>query len=151
MWLILSVCCCSVAQSCPDSLWPHGLQHARLPCLSPTPRTFSNSSIKSVIPSNDLILCHPLLLPSIFPSIVVFSNELALPIRWPKCWSFSFSISPSNVYSGWISFRIDWFDLAIQGTLKSLLCTTVWKYQFFGAQPCLCSNSPTHTWLLEKP
>ena len=79
-------------------------------------------SIQSVIPSNHLILCHPLLLPpSVFPSIMVFSNESVLPTRWPKYWSFSFSISPSNEYSGLISFRIDWFDLAVQGTLKSLL------------------------------
>ena len=80
-------------------------------------------SIESVMPSNHLILCHPLLLPpSIFPSIRVFSNESALRIRWPKYWSFSFSISPSNEYSGLISFRMDWLDLlAVQGTLKSLL------------------------------
>ena len=80
-------------------------------------------SIDSMMPSNHLILCHPLLfLPSIFPSIKIFSSELALCIRWPKYWSFSFSISPSNEYSGSISFRIDWFDLfAVQGTLKSLL------------------------------
>ena len=79
-------------------------------------------SIKLVIPSNHLILCHSLLfLPSIFPSIRVFSNESALLIRWPKYWSFSFSISPSNEYSGLFSFRMDWFDLlAVQGTLKSL-------------------------------
>ena len=80
-------------------------------------------SIESIIPSSHLILCLPLLLlPSIFPSIKVFSNELALCIRWPKYWSFSFSISPSNEYSGLISFRIDWFDLlTVQGTLKTLL------------------------------
>ena len=80
-------------------------------------------SIESVIPSNHLILCHPLLLlPSIFPSIRVFSNESALRMSWPKYWSFSFSISPSNEYSGLISFSIDWLDiLAVQGTLKSLL------------------------------
>ena len=79
-------------------------------------------SIQSVMPSNYLIFCRPLLPPSIFPSIRVFSNELALHIRWPEYWSFSFSISPSNEYSGLISFRIDWLDLlAIQGTLKSLL------------------------------
>ena len=77
---------------------------------------------ESVMPSNHLILCRPLLLPSIFPSIGVFSNELVLCIRWPKYWSFSFSISPSNEYSGLISFRMDWLDLlAVQGTLKSLL------------------------------
>ena len=80
-------------------------------------------SIESVMPSNHLVLCHPLLLlPSIFPRIRVFSNESVLPVRWPKYWSFSFSISPSNEYSGLISFRIDWSDLlAVQGTLKSLL------------------------------
>ena len=80
-------------------------------------------SIESVMPSNHLNLCHPLLLlPSIFPSIRVFSKESALHIRWPKYWRFSFSISPSNEYSGLISFRIDWFNLlAVQGTLKSLL------------------------------
>ena len=81
------------------------------------------TSTESVIPSNHLVLCHPLLfLPSIFPGIRVFSNELALRIRWPKYWSFSFSISPSNEHPGLISFRMDWFDLlAVQGTLKSLL------------------------------
>ena len=79
-------------------------------------------SIESVMPSNYLILCHPLLLPLIFPSIRVFSPESVLPIRWLKYWSFSFSISPSSEYSGLISFRIDWFDLlAVQGTPKSLL------------------------------
>ena len=93
-------------------------------------------SIKSVMPSNRLILRCPLLLPpSIFPSIRVFSNKLALCIRWPKYWSFSFTISPSNEHSGLISFRIDWLDLpAVQGTLKSLLHTTFQKHQFFGTQ-----------------
>ena len=79
-------------------------------------------SIESVVPSNHLILCHPLLLlPSVFCSIRVFSNESVLRIRWPKYWKFSICISPSNEYSGLISFRIDWFDLAVQGTLKILL------------------------------
>ena len=80
-------------------------------------------SIESMMPSNHIILCHSLLLlGSIFPIIRVFSKEWALPIRWPKYWSFSFSISPSNEYSGLISFRIDWFDLfAVQGTLQNLL------------------------------
>ena len=79
--------------------------------------------IESVMPSNYLVICRPLLLlPSIFPSSKVFSNELVLYIRWPKCWSFSFNISPSNEYSGLISFRMDWLDLlAVQGTHKSLL------------------------------
>ena len=88
-------------------------------------------STESMLPSNHLILCCSLLLPSIFPSIRIFSNKLALPIRWPWYWSFSLSISPSNEYSGLISFRIDWFDLlAVKGTLKSLLqhhSLKVWK------------------------
>ena len=111
-----------VAQSCP-TLRPHGLQHARIPCPSPTPSLLKLMSIELLMPSNHLILCHPLLLlPSIFPSIRVFSNELALCIKWLKYWSFSFSISPSNEYSGLISFRIDWLGLlTVQGTLKSLL------------------------------
>ena len=90
-------------------------------------------SIESVMLSNHLILCHPLLLlPSIFPSIRVFSNESTLHIRWPEYWSFSFSISPSNEYSGLISFRIDWFDLlAVQGILKSLLQHQSWKTSNF--------------------
>ena len=92
-------------------------------------------SIESVMPSNHLILCRPLLLPpSIFPSIRVFSDESILHIRWPKYWSFSFSISPSNEYSGLISFRMDWLDvLVVQGTLV-FSNTTVQKHQFFGAQ-----------------
>ena len=93
-------------------------------------------SIELVMPSNHLIFCHPLLLlPSVFPSIQVFSNESVLCIRWPKYWSFSFSFSLSNEYSGLISFRIDWFDiLVVQGTLKSLLQHASPKHQFFGAQ-----------------
>ena len=93
-----------------------------LPVHHQLPELAQTISIELVIPSNHLILCRPLLLlPSIFPSIRVFSNELALCIRWPKYWSFSFSISPSSECSGLISFRIDWFDLlAVQGTLKSL-------------------------------
>ena len=99
-------------------------------------------SIKSMIPSSHLILCHPLLLlPSVFPSIRVFSNESVLPIRWPKYWSFSFNISPSNEYSGLISFRMDWLDLlAVQGTLKSLLqhhsskASILWCSAFFVVQ-----------------
>ena len=92
--------------------------------------------IESVMPSNHLILCHPLLLlPSIFPSIRVFSNESVLCIRWPKYGSFSFNISPSKEHPGLISFRMDWLDLlAVQGIPKSLLQTTVQKHQFFGAQ-----------------
>ena len=109
-------------------------------------------SIESVMPSNHLILCHPLLLLSIFPSIRVFASESALCIRWPEYWSFSFIISPSNKYSGLISFRIDWFYLlAVQGTLKSCLWHHSSKCQFFSVQFSLWSNSHIHTWLLEKP
>ena len=99
-------------------------------------------SIESVMPSNHLILCHPLLLPpSIFPRIRVFSNESALRIRWPRCWSFSFNISPCNEYSGLISFRMEWlYLLAVQGTLKSLLqhhsskASVLWRSAFFIVQ-----------------
>ena len=104
-------------------------------------------SIESVMPSNHLFFCHPLLLlPSILPSISVFSNESALLIRWPKYWSFSFSISPSNEYSGLISFRMDSLDLlAVQGTLKSLLQHHSSKASVLGAQLSLQSNSHIHT------
>ena len=99
-------------------------------------------SIELVMPSNHLILCRPLLLlPSIFPSIRVFSSESALHIRWPKYWSFSFRISPSNEYSGWISFRIDWFDLLeSKGLSRVISRTTVQKHQFFGAQLSFFKN-----------
>ena len=106
-----------------NSLQAHGLQHIRFPCLLPLLELLKLMSIESVMPSNHVILCRPLLLlPSIFPNIRVFSNESALCIRWPKYWSFTFSISPSSENSGLISFRIDWLDLlAVQGTLKNLL------------------------------
>ena len=124
-----------------DSLWAHGLQHAGLPCPSPTPRIYSNSCPLSY-PSNHLILCRLLLLPpSIFPSIMVFSNESALLIRWPKYQSFSFNISPSNEYSGRIPFRMDWLDLlVVQGTLMSLpqhhisKASILWHSAFFIVQ-----------------
>ena len=105
-------------------------------------------SIESMMPST--ISSSVALLSSIFPSLRVFSNELALRIRWSKYWSFSFSISPSNEYSGLISFRIDWFDLASHRT-PVFSSTIVQKHQFFSAQPSLWSNSHIHTWLLEKP
>ena len=133
----------SVQFSCSamsDSSQPHGLQHARPPC----PITNSRSLLKlmyieAVMPSNHLILCRPhLLLSSIFPSIRVFSNESALHIRWPKYSSFSFNISPSNEYSGLISFRMDWLDLlAVQGTLKSVLQHHSSKASILSAQFCL--------------
>ena len=136
-----------------NSLWPHGLQHTRLPCPSPI-LELTQIHVRWVsMPSNHLILCRPLLLlSSILSSIRVLSNKSVLHIRWPKYWSFSFSISPSNEYSGLISFRMDWLDLlAIQGTLKSLLqhlsskASILWHSAFF------TSNSYIHTWLLGKP
>ena len=113
------ICCCSVTRSCPTicDLWTAARQASLSITISRS--LLKLISIESVMPSNHLVLCHPLfLLPSIFPSIRVFSNESVLRIRWRKYWSFSFSISPSNEYSGLTSFRIDWFDLlAVQGTL----------------------------------
>ena len=125
-----------------ESLQPHGLQHARPPSITNSRSSLKLMSIELVMPSNHFILCHPLLLPpSIFPSTRVFSNESALHIRWPKYWSFSFSISPSNEYSGMISSRMDWLDLlAVQGTLKSLLqhhsskALILWHSAFFIVQ-----------------
>ena len=120
-----------------NTLWLNGLQHAMPPCPSPTPRVRSNSYM-----SNQW--CHPTISSSVIPfssCIRVFSNESSLCIRWPKYWSFSFSISPSNEYSGLISFRIYWFDLlAVQGTLKSLLqhhslkASIIWQSAFFIVQ-----------------
>ena len=135
----LVVVSCSVVSS---SLRPHGLQHAKLPCPSLSPRVLKLMSIESVMPSNHLVLCHPLrLLPLLFPSIRVFSNKSALRIRWPKDWNFSFSTSPSDDYSVLISFRIDWFNLfAVQGNLKSLLqhhsskASILWCLAFFLVQ-----------------
>ena len=138
-----SVCHTVVVVQSLTHVWlfvTHGLQHARLPCPSPSPRVLLKvMPIESVMSSSHLILCHPvLLLFSIFPSIKVFSNGLSLHIRWPKYWSFSFSISPSNEYSGLISFKMDWLDLlAVQGTLKSLLqhhsskASVLWQLAFF--------------------
>ena len=135
------VVCCSVTQS---RLTPCDPVDQAFLSFTITRSLLKFMSIELVMPSNHLILCRLLvLLLSAFPSIRVFSNGSALQIRY---WSFSFSISPSNEYSGLISFRIDWFDLlAVQGTLKSLLLTTVQKHQFFGAQPSLWSNSHIHT------
>ena len=111
------------------------------------------TTIESVMPSSHLILCHPLLLlPPIPPSIRIFSNESALRMRWPKYWSFRFSIIPSKEHLGLISFRKDWLDLlAVQGLSRVLFNTTVQKHQIFGSQPSLYSNSHIHTWPQEKP
>ena len=136
-----------------DSLWPHGLQHTRLPCPSPTPEACSNSCPLSR-------WCHPTISSSVIPfssclqsfAASGFSNESAPPIRWPKYWSLSFSISPSNEYSGLISFRIDWFALlAVQGTFKSLLQPHSSKASILCAQLSSQSNSHIHTWPQEKP
>ena len=131
--------------------WPQGLQHARLPSLTISWSLLKSMSTESVMPSNHLILCLPLLLlPSVFPSIRVFSSESALCIRWPKYWSVSFSISPSNEYLRLISFRIDWFDLlAVQGTLKSLLQHHSSKASILW-HSALCSSSHNHTWPLKN-
>ena len=130
-----------------NSLQPHGLQHARLSCPSPTPGSCSNSCPLMVMPSNHLILCHLLLLlPSILPSITIFSNESALHITWPKCWGCSFSISPSNEYSELISFRIDLFDLlAVQETLNNLLQHHSSKASVLWHSLSLWSNPHIHT------
>ena len=141
-------CCCSVAHSCPTlcdlvdcSMPGFHIMHYLL--------EFAQTHILSQWLAISFSVAPLLLLLSIFPRIRVFSNELALHIRWPKYWSFSFSTSPSN--SGLISIRIDWFyPPAVQGTLKSLLRTTVWKHQFFGPWPSLWFNSHLCTWLLKK-
>ena len=148
-WFLPSVQFSSVAHSCLTLCDPMNCNTPGLPVPEFTPRVHSNSqsslkltSIESVMPSSHLLLCRPLLLlPSIIPSIRVFSNESALCIRGPKFWSFSFSISPSNEYSGLISFKIDWLDLlAVQGTLKSLLqhhsskASVLWHSAFFMVQ-----------------
>ena len=150
----IKICCCSVAKSCPTfaTLWTAAGQASL--CFTISQSLLKLMSIESVITSNHLILCRPLLLlPSIFPSTRVFSSESVLCIMWPKYWSFSFSISPSNEYSGVISLKMDWLDLlAVQGTLSRVFSnTTVQKHQFFGAQLSLWFNSHIPTWLLEKP
>ena len=119
-----------------DSLRPHESQHVRPPYPSPPPSVHS-PSLKLVMPSSHLILCHPLfLLPPIPPSIRVFPNESALCMRWPKYWSFSFSTIPSKEHPGLTSFRMDWLDLlAVQGLSRVFSNTTVQKHQFFSAQP----------------
>ena len=143
VWWCVCVCVYTVVQSqvMSDCLWPHGLQHTRL-LLTISWSLFKLMSIELVMPANHRILCHPLLLlPSIFPSIKVFSIKSALRIRWPKYWSFSLSISPPKEYWGLISFRIDWFDLfAVQVTLKRLLqhhslkTSIIWSLALFKAR-----------------
>ena len=134
----------SITQSCPTLRDPWtAAQQASMPITNS--RVFSDSC--PLMPSNRLILCHPLRLPpSIFPNTRVFSDESVLHIRWPKYWSFSFSISPSNEYSGLISFRMDWLDLlAVQGTLKSLLQHHSSKAAILWHSAFLRYNSHIHT------
>ena len=133
--------------------WPHGLQHIRPPFPSLSPRVCSDSSPLSWWCYPNLSSsATPLLLPSIFPGIRVFSNESALRIRWPKYWSLNFSISLSKEYLGLISFRTDWSDLlAVPGTLRSLIQDRNSKTSVLGAQPSLLFNFHIHTLLLEKP
>ena len=135
-----------VAQSCSTLCNPMNRSTSGLPVHHHSRSPPKPMSIESVMPSNHLILCRPLLfLPPIFPSFRVFSNESALRVRWPKYWSFSFNISPSREHPGLISFRMCLDLLAAQQTLKSLLNTTVQKHQFFGAQLSSQSNSHIHT------
>ena len=115
-------CCCSVAKLCLILFGPMDCNMPGFPVLQYLLEFAQTVSIEWVMPSNHLILCLPLLLPSVFPSTRVFSSESVLPIRWPKYWCFSFSNSPFSEYSGLISFRIDWFDLlTVRGTLRSFL------------------------------
>ena len=149
------ICCChcSGAKLCLNLHDPMDWSTPGFPVLHYSWGLLKLMPIKLVMPSNHLILCHPLfLVPSISPSIRVFSNESALCIRWPKYWRFSFSISPFNEYSGLTSFRTDWFDLhAVQGTLKSLLQHHSSKAPILLCSSFFVSNSHIHTWLLEKP
>ena len=131
-----------------DSLRPQESQHARPPCSSPSPSVHSDlTSIESVMPSSHLILCRPLLLlPPIPPSIRVFFNESTLRVRWPKYWSFSFSLSPSNEHLGLVSFRMDWLDLlAVQGTLKRLLQHHSSKASVLQCSAFFMVQLPVHT------
>ena len=139
LFIMYLICCCSVAQSCPTLCNPMDCSTPGFPVLQISWILLKLMSIESVMPSNHLILCRPLLLlPSVFPNIRVFSDESAVFIRWPKSWSFSSSISPSNEYSGLIFFRIDWFDLfAAQGVSRVFSSPTVQKQEFFSTQPSL--------------
>ena len=133
------------------SLRPHGTAAHQAPrSFTISWSLFRSMSSESVMPSNHLLLCHPLLSPSVFPSIRVFYIELALRIRLSKYWSFSFSINPSNEHSGLMSFRIDWFYLLQSKGLSRVFSSTTQRHQFLSTQPSLRSNSHIHIWLLEK-
>ena len=144
---IREFCCSVAAQSCLILCDPMNCSTPGFPAFTISQSLLKLMSIESVMPSNHLIFCRPLLLPpSIFPSIRIFSNESVLHIRWPKYWSFSLSISPTNEYSGLISFRMDWFDfLVVQGTLKSLLQHHSSKASILRHSVFLWSYSHVHT------
>ena len=143
-------CCCSVTKLCLAFCDPMDCSKSGFSVLNYL-LELAQIHVHWVSSANHLILCCPLLLPPVFPSIRVFSNQSVLCIRWPKYWSFSFSISPFNEYTGLISFKIDCFDiLAVQGTLKSFPAPQ-FKHRFFSAQPSLWFNTHMHTWMLEKP
>ena len=153
-WLykICLCCCCSVAQSCLTFCNSMDCSTPGFPSFTIFQSLLKLTSTELMIPSNFLIFCHPLrLLPLVFPSIRVFSNKSALPIRWLKYWSFSFTISPSSEYSGLIS--LGWTGLiSFQSKgLSRVVNTTVQRNQFFSTQPSSWSNSHNCTWLLEKP
>ena len=137
------ICCCSAAKSCLTPCNPMECSTPGFPVLHYSRILLKLMFIESVMLSNHLVLCHPLLLlPSIFPSIRAFSNESALPIRWPKYRSFSFSSSPSNEYSGLICFlTTGWISLQSKGLSRVFSSTTVQKHRFFGTQPSLWSKS----------
>ena len=143
--------CCSVSQSCSVFfLTPWAAAHQASLSFTISQSLLKLMSVESMMPSNHLNLCLSLLFPSVFPSIRVFSNELTLQIRWPKYWSFSFSIIPSNEYAGFPLGLTGWISLQSKG-LSRVSNIIVWKHQFFGVQLSLWSNSQNHTWLLEKP
>ena len=147
------ICCCWATKSCLTLCNPMDCSTAGFPCPPlPPPNLLRLMSIESLILSNHFILCHPFLfLPSIIPSIRISSKESPLRVRWPRYWSFSFSISRSNEYSGLISFRLTGLiSLQSKGLSRVFSSTTVRKHQFFGPQSSLQSNSHICKWLLEK-
>ena len=136
-----------VAKSYPTFSGPMDCSMLGFPAFTNSWSLLKFMSIELVMLSHQLILCCPFLWPLIFPTIKVYSNELALHIRWSKYWTFSFSISPSNEYSGLASFRIYWFDLLVSKGLSGVLSSTIiWKYQFFNTQSSLWSNFHIHIW-----
>ena len=154
MYIHCSCCFCSATQSCPALCHPMDCSMPGFPVHHYLLDLLRLMSIELVMLSNHLILCCPplLLLPSIFPSIRVFSNELALHIRWPKYWSFSFSISLSRNTKGWFPLELTaLISLQSRELSRAFSNTTVQKHQFFGTQPSLWSNSHICIWLLEKP